>query len=363
MKMVHIHARDIVHHDAVGSFCRQSAMLLERAGYGVRLWAEHTNVDAPHAVSNRRDFAAALSPDDIVFFNHSIYDPQLDDLLALPNRKLVYFHNITAPELIDPEDATTVENCRRGLEQCRRLAEFDGLLANSTFTADTLLTRLDVGAANRWREHITICPPIIGADRWADIAAAPIVGPAQSLSGLFVGRLVPHKGPEDILEIFAHLAARSPAVNLTIVGGPVGGSYVEMLKEKAGRIAASHPGFQVEFRTGISDEDLKGIYEATDFCIAHSTHEGFCVPALDSLSFDKPMFVAPQPAVLEVLGEAALVVPHDDHEAAALAIAEFFLDREAPRQHDSVRRKRLAELKHLADGHLILEALRKVEGL
>lgn len=359
MTVVHIHARDIVHHDAVGSFCRQVAALLARSGYDVRLWAEHTNVEGPHPVGHRRDFESALSPADIIFFNHSIYDPLLDDILRVANPKVAYFHNVTPPELIDPADALTVENCRLGLAQCGKLGGFDGVLANSQFSAQTLINGMDVLDARRWREQIVVCPPLIGADRWQHLSAVP--GQANAvLRGLFVGRLVPHKGVDEILDVFNHLAATLPSVELTIVGGPTDGTFVQMLREKAAGISQTHPASTVIFRHRISDEELKGIYQQTDFCIAHSTHEGFCVPALDALSFNTPMFVSPLPAVMEVLGDAALLIPPHDHAAAAAAIAAHFASEPASASHSSLRRKRLHDMTALADGHLILEAVQKV---
>ncbi|MCM2458006.1 glycosyltransferase family 4 protein [Rhizobium sp. CG4] len=361
MTTVHIHARDIVYHDAVGSFSQQTAMLLERNGYHVKLWAEHSNVNAPHPVGNRRGFEATLSPSDIIFFNHSIHDPALDSIISLPNRKLAYFHNVTPPELIDPADAATVKNCRLGLDECGRLAAFDSLLANSKFTAETLLNAMTPADADRFRNSIVICPPLIGADRWQGVEAVERTDTSSSLKGLFVGRLVTHKGVSEILDILSHLAAIRPDVELIIVGGPSDGAYVEMLREKAARSSENRPGFRARFLHGISDEELKAIYQNTSFCMAHSSHEGFCVPALDALSFDKPMFVTSLPAVLEVLGSAALVIPQHDQGAAATKIADYFGDEDTMVRHSALRRERLGQMIDLADGQLILEAVRKVE--
>lgn len=361
MTTVHIHARDIVYHDAVGSFSRQTASLLEKNGYNVKLWAEHSNVDAPHPVGNRRDFEAALSPSDIIFFNHSIHDPALESIISLPNRKLAYFHNVTPPELIDPADAATLQNCRLGLDECGRLAAFDSLLANSKFTAEVLLNAMTHADADRFRGSIVVCPPLIGADRWQDIKVGERTTTNGSLKGLFVGRLVPHKGVSEILDILTYLTARQPEVELTIVGGPADGAYVEMLRENAARTSKVRPGFRARFLHGISDEELKSIYQDTTFCIAHSTHEGFCVPALDALSFDKPMFVTSLPAILEVLGSAALVIPQHNQAEAAAVISDFFEDEGAVVRHSALRKERLFKMIDLADGQLILDAVKTVE--
>lgn len=348
-----------MHHDAVGSFCRQVAELVQDTSYLVRLWAENTNVEAPHKVEDRRDFWDAVQPDDVIFFNHSIHDPVLKRIAALPHRKVGYFHNVTPPELIEASDVATVENCRLGLLERGILGSFDVILANSEASASCLLDGMAANDAERHRGRIVVCPPLVGADRWSKVIAEVLAPSSASVKMLFVGRLVPHKGVQEILEIAEALSGHVPSVELNIVGGPAGGAYVEALKEQA-RTVGERTSAKVVVRHGISDGELKALYEDTTICIAHSTHEGFCIPALDALAFDKPIFVTPVPAILEVLGEAALVIPKEDRVAAASVIAAFLQDKDLSARHCELRRARFEELKRLADGELILQALERV---
>ncbi|GAJ95782.1 putative glycosyltransferase [Rhizobium rhizogenes NBRC 13257] len=358
MSTVHIHARDIVLNDAVGSFARQIAILAEKAGHDVRLWAEHTDVQEPHPVETRSAFWTAVQPQDVIFFNHSIFDPALDDIVALSNAKIVYFHNITPPDLIDRADERTIENCRLGLEQRPLLAKFDIIMVNSEATAKCLLEAFDADALARHKDRIVICPPLIGADRWNAVQAEDLRAASDKLNLLYVGRIVAHKGVLDIVDIAGELAALKIPIALDIVGGPANGPYVDLVKARAKAIE-ENDGVPVTFHHGISDRQLKALYEMTTACIAHSSHEGFCVPALDALAFDRPMFVTPVAAILEVLGPAALLIPQDDKAAAAAAIAAFLMDGDHA-GHASVRKKRFEELRTEADGGLVLAA---IEGL
>ncbi len=356
MTTIHIHARDIVRHDAVGNFACQSALLAQSAGYVVRLWAENFGENcAPCSIESRKYFGESIQPDDLVFFNHSIHDPMLEDIIALPNRKLVYFHNITPPQFLSETDGRTAENCGRGLEQRRLLAAFDGILANSRATADCLLEGFDPVERARWQGRVVVCPPLIHADRWKQVKACDLPASPERRHILYVGRLVANKGILELLEVLDDLSANMPDIAVDIVGGPPDGAYFETLTQRVRQTEETF-GVPFSFYHGISDGLLKALYQRSTACITHSKHEGFCIPALDALAFDKPMFTPPLPAVLELLGQAALPLPDDDRRKAALMI-ERFLNHGDHAAHARLRQERFGQLRLLANGDLLLQAI------
>lgn len=357
MTTIHIHARDIVAHDAVGNFACQSAQLAQSAGYVVRLWAENFGENsAPCSIESRTHFGESIQPDDLVFFNHSIHDPMLEDIIALPNRKLVYFHNITPPEFLSEADERIVENCRRGLEQRRLLAAFDGILANSRATADYLLDGFDPIDRTRWEGRVVVCPPLINADRWKRVNAPALPALPERRHILYVGRLVENKGIVELLEVLDKLSAHMSDIAVDIVGGPPDGAYFETITQLARQIEETY-GVPFSFYHGISDGRLKALYRRSAACITYSKHEGFCIPALDALAFNKPMFAPPLPAVLELLGQAALTLPDDDRGKAALMI-ERFLNSDDPAAHGRLRQERFGQLRLLANGDFLLQAIK-----
>lgn len=305
-------------------------------------------------------FRATVQPEDLIFFNHSIHDSILAEIVDLPNPKIGYFHNITGPEFIDVADQRTVENCRLGLEQRHLLARFDGLMANSQASADVLLDGMDASDRRRWENRIVIAPPLIGADRWNTVTVSAHAAKPDMLHFLFVGRLVPHKGVRQMLAIMGELAKAGMKVAFDIVGSPAQGNYVDALRLQATELEDRF-GVLVAVHHYISDADLKALYQRADAGICHSEHEGFCVPALDALAFDIPMFTTPIDAVLEVLGTAALVIPADDRRAASKIIADYFSFGNM-QGHAILRRKRFSELTSLADGRLVLEMITSQEG-
>lgn len=357
---VHICARDIMHFDAVGNFCRQVAILLENAGFKVRLWAENTNVETPHPVENRAGFLEALKKQDILFFNYSIHDPALEMFASLPNSKLAYYHNITPPNLIAEWDAETIENCRLGLEQSWRLSAFDLILVNSQFTASILSAAISAAERELSYPDPTICPPIVGANRWKQIRSADSETPSERPILLAVGRLIPHKGLLEILSIMREFGRDGRHATLNIVGGPPGGPYSEKVQAEA-QALMRESNVSVRFYFDISNEQLKSLYQSCTACITHSAHEGFCVPALDALVFDKPMFTIAQPAILEVLGDSALVIPPEDPFGASSVIDAFFSDAARQSESAKMRAERLSQLTRLADGLIILDEISKLE--
>jgi glycosyltransferase involved in cell wall biosynthesis len=357
MSVLHIHARDIVRFDAVGNFARQTGALAAQTGWNVRLWAEHADVFDDRPVEPRERFNDALSPSDLIFFNHSIFDPILPRIAALPNRKILYFHNVTPPELIDAEDARTVENCRAGIAQRASFGAFDALMANSAATARFLLEGLSPADRGRFSERIVVSPPIVGTDRWMEWPERNRHDRARE-SLLFVGRLVRHKGIDDLLALFEALTSLRTGFDLDLIGGPSSGSYVEALKTRAMTIEGANGG-RVAFHHDVPDAMLARLYRRATAFVTMSRHEGFCVPALDALFFDKPVFARSDTAVMEVLGEAAVVLPGDTAKAAA-AIHGFFSSDSMQSANKEARARRIVQWRGCLDGARILQTLEAV---
>lgn len=355
MRTVHIHARDIVRHDAVGNFCRQLFDLTAAGGWRPALWAEHGDSVEGYPVGSREEFFDTVRPGEAIFFNHSIFDPILSDVAALPNPKLYYFHNVTPPELIDPEDEATVVNCREGLAQRGLAARFGVLMANSTESAEVLLAGMAAPDRARWQGRIAAIPPIVGLDRWPPSAGGTTAQSDSARHLLFVGRLVPHKGLHTLMDVFERLTFRVPHLTLDIVGGPQEGGFVADVKRLADAVNARGRG-RVLFHHGVSDESLRELYERAAALLTFSRHEGFCVPIVDALVFDKPGLTSALPTLMETAGGAALPVS-DLPEDAAGQIAAFLEDPSAQAVNAAARRVRLGQLRDLCDGRAILATL------
>jgi glycosyltransferase involved in cell wall biosynthesis len=165
-----------------------------------------------------------------------------------------------------------------------------------------------------------------------------------------------------LIEGFALQAAKDDNIRLVCVGGAPDSSDTSMLTE---RIVALEPAIAQRIRLvhGISDGALKSIYKSVGVCVSMSLHEGFGVPLVDALLFDKPLVINAEAGMMETAGEAAIVVDALSPEAVANALGATLNDNVTRERLASARRTRLEALRRLADGHLILNAVNQARDL
>ena len=360
---IHVIARDIQRHDAVGNFCRQIRAFLSARGHNVSLAAENCHPDDRSSIGSLPDIIPQIAADDVIIFHFSTEDPAFPVVAALDSPKILYFHNITPEHFLRGSDERIANLVRLGLGQLPLAAKFDVLMANSQVTARVLHEGL--ADANRKRisdSGIICCPPLIGVDRWTAIAEESAEINVNSRTVLHVGRLAPHKGVRQLIEGFALLAAGDDSVCLVCIGGLPGSPDTSALTES---IAALEPSIaqRIQLIQGIPDGALKSIYKRAGVCASMSRHEGFSVPLVDALAFDKPLVINAEAGMMETAGEAAIVVNASNPEAVATALGAALNDNATRARLASARRVRLETLRHLADGHLILNAVKQARTL
>lgn len=347
---VHIVARDIWRRDGIGNFCFQIAALLRSADIATTLYAE--NADPVEDIRPLADVFAAVAAPDILLYHFSIEDPAFAALARLDCAKILYFHGITPARFFTGIDPRTEELVTRGLEQCSLARRFDVLMANSRVTAASLINGMGPGAPTL--DHVLCCPPVLGPARWETLDAEPVTLPASPRLLLYVGRVSPHKGVDDLIAIFSHLARLADDIHLAIVGS---GSPVQLQRLTA-QAAALGVGGRVTFFQNISEGALKTLHLRCDALISCSHHEGFCIPVADALLFDKPVFCRPDPAMLEVAGAAAVVLPDEcDAAAKARVIADTLAEPARLAALAAHRKERRAALLPGLQGAVLWQAL------
>lgn len=352
-RAVHIVARDVWERDAVGHFALDTMRLLRAHGIPATLYAEHYDPELDGLIRHVDEVAAIAGPRDVLLFHFSTYDPSLPGLLNGPWVKVAYFHDVTPARFFEPWDTVAIGVVRQGVAQMPLLREVSAALANSATSAERLRPFLVPGTP---LDH---CPPRIG-DHWlrptqsagaalpADLAAA--LGGRRFL--LTVGRLAPNKGHFALFELFTALRGQAPDMDLVVVGGDSIPAYAQAVRERA----AAQPGIHV---TGsVAPEALEALYTAAAGVILMSEHEGFCVPVLEALAWDKPLFVRDEPAMVESAGAAAVLLSGSDPvEQAARVLAG--LESEGTDEARQRRARRLAELREAGRGERLLAMLER----
>jgi hypothetical protein len=251
-------APDIFSGDAVGNHCIGFVRMARRLGLQAELYAKGFDAGTS-GVQPLEALFASVVPEDIVLLSYSIFDPYLEQILALDCKKICYFHGVTDPQLLRALEPRTAQLCEKALAQLPLLAGFDAVVANSQNTANSLAGMLEAGA-------VKIVPPI-----FADM---PVFK-----------REAPRKGRKQ----------REP--NLLMVGSAPNYEYMKFLINHARRLGVLE---QVDFKGMLDDADLFECYESTSALLAMSRHEGFCVPVLEAMHFGKPVFVRGGTAAEEI---------------------------------------------------------------
>jgi glycosyltransferase involved in cell wall biosynthesis len=120
---------------------------------------------------------------------------------------------------------------------------------------------------------------------------------------LYIGNLAANKNLPFLVRAFG---ASSAAGRLVLAGRP-GEGYRELERE----LERSPRRADVELRPGPSDAEVESLYRGATALVLPSLYEGFGFTPLEAMSRECPVVASDIPAVREISGEGALLVPLD----------------------------------------------------
>ena len=245
--------------------------------------------------------------DDLLLIHYSAYAPRLEELLELPNRKLLVYHNVTPARYLWSFQPHVATLCQLGRDHLPRYAQaVDVAAAVSEYNADELR---DAGARDVRVVPILFDPEFFGApDTHAD-PERPLIAS--------VGRLAPHKRHDLVIRAFALFQREfHPEARLVIAGEPISLGYGERLAELVERLGARN----VELPGPLEQDRLTAVYQEASVALFLSEHEGFCIPLVESFNFSVPVVARPIGGMKEVAADAALWT---DREPDLAMVAEL----------------------------------------
>jgi glycosyltransferase involved in cell wall biosynthesis len=193
-----------------------------------------------------------------------------------------------------------------------------GVLLNDDATADAIgidRHRTDVTVMTHGIEHLLTDPaPLSNTE---DIDTRP--------GALYVGRLVPTKGVDDLIDAWRDVARALPDARLTIAGGG-DAAYVASLVERVERAGLTHA---IQFAGRVSDARKAALLRDARVFVFPSKEEGWGISIAEAMAFGVPCVTYDLPAYQNVFTRGRIAAPvGDTHALASLVTRLLTVERE-----------------------------------
>jgi D-inositol-3-phosphate glycosyltransferase len=178
---------------------------------------------------------------------------------------------------------------------------------------------------------------------------------------LFVGRIEPLKGLEQLLGALNYIEGGKPPLLMIVGGDEYSQGRVQMLQ----RIAKGlHIEDRVDFVGSVAQERLPLFYNAADICAIPSYYESFGMVALESLACGTPIVATDVGNMRRIIRQSEMGRLAKDNSPHNLAskISELLYHREDKEQHIKTRRDRMTEFSWATIADSILQEYDRLLG-
>jgi glycosyltransferase involved in cell wall biosynthesis len=310
---------------------------LRQAGFTSEIYVQYLD---PRVANECRLFSPEeLHQSDAAIYHHSIGTAMTPHLIEYGGPKYLIYHNITPGEFFEdyrPEFAQILHRGRADLPGLAR--RFANSVGDSVFNAEEL--------AETGFKNPGVLPLAVDPEKWAFPPDPALMGQLQDgrTNILFVGRFAPNKKQHDLIVAFSHYLNHDPSARLILVGKPEQADpYVEYLRDLIANLGLDS---SVLLPGSVDDQQLAAYYRTAHLFWSMSEHEGFCVPLIESMWFDIPIFAFKASAVPETLGEAGFMFTRKDDWPQLAAFAHSLV-ADAALRDKLIRAQRTRRLQFL----------------
>ena len=205
------------------------------------------------------------------------------------------YHGVTPPEMWDDPELKPV--LKEGVDNITYGKYADLAIAHSDFTKNELERACE--------RSVLKMGYVVNSERFADNGGIDI-RKKYDLSDnkvlLYVGRMAGNKRVDVTIKALANVKRAFPDVRFLCVGSieyPHNKEYVK-LKEIVRREGLDK---NVIFTGAVPDEELPKYFNSADVYVTSSTHEGFCIPAVEAMACGKPVIGSACAALPEIIGD------------------------------------------------------------
>ncbi len=279
---------------------------------------------------------------------------QLQSLWQMP--QAVMFHTLGAIKnnlgIGEPEPDLRIESEREVIRSCQRIvASTPGELQNLVKLYDATPEKIAVIPCG---VNLNLFQPV---DR--KLARSELGLDHQKLI-LFVGRMDPLKGLEQLLMALAHMDGEKPPMLLIVGGDGQSRSQMKAALEMVGRL---HIEERVKFFGSVAQSRLPLFYSAADVCAIPSYYESFGMVALESLACGTPIVATDVGGMKNIVRNSEMGRIVNDNSPTNLA-AEISVLIDLPKDASTVkaRQDNIADFSWTAIADKVLQEYYRIIG-
>ena len=140
-----------------------------------------------------------------------------------------------------------------------------------------------------------------------------------------ISTLEPRKNFDGLVRAFARARREANLPHHLVIAGGKGWLYEDIFAA----VEQENAGDFVHFPGFVPDDDLPALYNLADLFAFPSHYEGFGLPLLEALACGTPALATNASSLPEIAGDAAHLIPADDHEALVAGLIHLLTDEDA----------------------------------
>lgn len=325
--------------DAIGNDILALDAIIKEKGFQTKIYAEKIDKRiSSELASNISEYTA--DPSDLLILHIGGATKLNEWIKDIKCKKVMIYHNITPPEFFEEYNKKSAEYCKRGLKEVESLNKtFDMVLSCSDFNKQNLL---DMG----YTCEINVLPILIPFDDYKKTPAQAVIDKYNDdfTNIIFLGRLVPNKKQEHVLEAFSEYQKKfNRKSRLFLVGNPTGcENYSEKLKEYAKKLDLKN----VIFTGHTRFDEILAYYKVSDLFLCMSEHEGFCVPLVEAMFFDLPIVAYASSAIPWTLNGSGFLLKEKTPALTAGVMNKILTDSSLKEKILKNQHERLSDFNH-----------------
>ena len=337
MRLIQI-AHALTLHDGASKFVQKLDGMFQKLGYETAIFAHKLDARIKNEhIRTMEQFDGTA--EDIVIYHMTTGTSFNKWVAKYPHRIVLYYHNITPAKFFFGNAWGSWLKCIQGRRQLK------GVVKNTFYAWGAS----EYSCAELRELGLTEAKPLAAIVELEKFLERPVVQSIQDkytdgkLNLLIVGRGVPHKKQDEAIEIVRYYKEHINSDIRLIIVGNMKPSFEKKLHHM---VENYHMQNDVVFAGSVSNDELCSWYRVADALLCLSEHEGFCVPLVEAMVFDKPVFAYAVAAVPETVGQAGILLQNKSPQYVAELIRDTLASKEKLQQLGIERKKRLQELSY-----------------